>query len=409
MAAGLYSGSTGLYSGHAGLSGGNGLYSGAAGLQGGSGGASLSTLEQLTSLIAGTNSAIWLPNDLANLRQTSSGETAVVATDPVGFVADVSEFGGLNLNEWLATQPNLVTNGDFSSTDVSDWTRGSQSVDGTLEVVGGKLVHTKGASDSTNPRWYKQITASTTSGRWYYAQMDPVAGTAGTARMDLVSNKLGSVANAITPSGRFIQAANNTLYLVAVTQGGSAGDTAIYDNLVVKEMPANFHPLLQATTSLKPDATNGLTFDGVDDCLDISTTLPSDASFVAGIALTAINSEVPIADVSGTTGYAAWVASGGATAATSTGSAFVDGVAAATQGDLATAIGAGGVFHRLENRGGDFSTWSGVRLGKRSNTFQQMNGALSAIILLDNVGLGANAATALSLAQTLVDEINGAM
>lgn len=383
------------------------------GWQQGGGGASLSTLEQLTSLIAGTNSAIWLPNDLANLRQTSSGETAVVATDPVGFVADVSEFGGLNLNEWLATQPNLVTNGDFSSTDVSDWTRGSQSVDGTLEVVGGKLVHTKGASDSTNPRWYKQITASTTSGRWYYAQMDPVAGTAGTARMDLVSNNLGSVANAITPSGRFIQAANNTLYLVAVTQGGSAGDTAIYDNLVVKEMPANFHPLLQATTSLKPDATDGLTIDGVDDCLDAAFTVTGNVAFLALMKTTDTIAR-PLSGVA-IGGYPVdWQSGNTGASATSPASTsiHVDGteflIGTATSDAIHDAI-ATGTWKTFENRVIDWSAQDGVRVGKAFNGFRQYAGAVGALVFLDLAGLGANAASALSLAQTLMAEIKATL
>ena len=76
------------------------------GIGAGGGGASPSTLAQLQSLLAGTNSFIYDPTDISSLFQDSAGTTPVTSdSDPVGRVADLSGNGFNALQPTTANKP----------------------------------------------------------------------------------------------------------------------------------------------------------------------------------------------------------------------------------------------------------------------------------------------------------------
>lgn len=180
----------------------------------------------------------------------------------------------------------------------------------------------------------------------------------------------------------------------------------------VDDLSGNGLHLLQATTSLKPDATDGLTLDGVDDNLDATFTVTGDAAFLALVKTTDTLAR-PLSAVA-TSGYPAdW--QNGSTSTTWSSPAsdiHVDGTlftAGVSTSDAVHDAIATGTWKTFENRVIDWSVQDGVRVGKAFNGFRQYAGAVGALVFLDLAGLGANAASALSLAQTLMAEIKATL
>lgn len=130
----------------------------------------------------------------------------------------------------------LVTNGDFSDTDLSDWTSANQA--NTVSVVNSALRVTASVSSNYGIR-YQAI--STTVGKIYKASVDILSGTAD-ARL-LVGNTAtsGSIFigsspySDVTHETVFVATADTT-YVSLQLFNASSGEYADFDNVSVKEV-----------------------------------------------------------------------------------------------------------------------------------------------------------------------------
>jgi hypothetical protein len=130
----------------------------------------------------------------------------------------------------------LVTNGDFSDTDLSDWTSANQA--NTVSVVNSALRVTASVSSNYGIR-YQAI--STTVGKIYKASVDILSGTAD-ARL-LVGNTAtsGSIFigsspySDVTHETVFVATADTT-YVSLQLVNASSGEYADFDNVSVKEV-----------------------------------------------------------------------------------------------------------------------------------------------------------------------------
>ena len=130
--------------------------------------------------------------------------------------------------------PAVVYSDDFSTAgDLSSWTRGFNSVDGTLQVSGGTLIHTKGAGDGSFARWVRPIEGATI-GKLYRAVAGSIGGTQPNAKFQV------SVASNGGGNGAEKVATGTTIYAVVIfaTPSATTGQTGIYDYLSVVELPA---------------------------------------------------------------------------------------------------------------------------------------------------------------------------
>lgn len=184
----------------------------------------------------------------------------------------------------------------------------------------------------------------------------------------------------------------------------------------IDDYSGNGHHLLQASSGLRPVATNGVTFDGIDDAIAASLTLSADMALVYAIK-TADTAFVP-ASSSSSTVHSLYAASGGANtdivSSVFGGNVHIDGTqytsGATTRGAIFNVVG-DNAWHRIENRSAALNTQTGLGFGRlMTSSGAWMAGAIAGIILIDNVALGAtDAATALTLAQTVIDAQTGAL
>lgn len=183
-----------------------------------------------------------------------------------------------------------------------------------------------------------------------------------------------------------------------ITAGGGSAVGAVDD------YSGNGYHLLQATSGLRPLATNGLTFDGADDSLSaaVSGNLSANTTLLCGIKTT---DTVAVVFASGPSGFDP-IIQNGSVAALGAG-VYVDDVQPSpyTRGGAYTEI-SNNAWHRLELRNRDHSARGSIGLSTASD---KLAGAISCFIMLDANGLGADYAEALSLSQTLIDEINAGL
>ena len=142
-----------------------------------------------------------------------------------------------NVVESVGPSTELVPNWDFSSTDVSYITRGSGSVNGTYEVVGGQLVYTHGSSDLTNPTIVIPVTGLTV-GKTYYFSQGTRSGTMADRRTYIGTGANGSGGTSYlinTATSGFFVAIQSTVYIGLFANGSTAGQTYIADNISIKE------------------------------------------------------------------------------------------------------------------------------------------------------------------------------
>ena len=138
---------------------------------------------------------------------------------------------------------NLFTNGDFASSSVADWTRGFNSVDGTLAVVGGVLVHTRGAGDSGAARWCKAISGLTNGATYTLSFQEAGATGSGDRCIVWTSNSAGTGGDTLNQVGvaawtnevktNSVTATATTMYVSLGFVGASAGDTIGVDNITL--------------------------------------------------------------------------------------------------------------------------------------------------------------------------------
>jgi hypothetical protein len=168
---------------------------------------------------------VWYdPSDLSTMFQDRAGTTPVTAPgQSVGLRLDKSQ--GLVLG------PELVTNGTFD-TDTTGWTGRSA----TLSASDGRLTVTSTASSGRATQNFL-----VTSGVFYEASVTVIGGT-GTRMVRFgVSDGNAAYFNDIgkntTYSFKFL--ATSSSFWISLYSGDVVGNTAIFDNISVKELPGN--------------------------------------------------------------------------------------------------------------------------------------------------------------------------
>lgn len=367
---------------------------------------------------------IWMPTDLTSMRQGRAGATPVAAPgDPVGLVLDQSQWGGRTLDEVLAEQPELMVNGDFSQ-DLIGWrfdSFKSFQVPQSYAVIDGALKVTGGASNYGC--FGQSIVSGIEANEWYCLEFD-VLDTSG--RSDIrVGGSYGEVdyfqsvafANGGGYRQYFFRTLSNQVHISFIVSFGNGSAYLTVDNFRLRRIPGNH--LLQPTASSRPTATDGLTFDGVDDSMTMEFpggSGSSDMSVLMGVKTEAPTSFILVSESDGTAGRFMGIAHRTSTS-TNLGvtNVIVDGVefvsnAAVPRSQLFDAI-ADGASHVIEMPSANLSNWSGLLFARYlAAPDWDFAGSLSTIIVIDNTVLSpSDQALALSLAQQIIAQTNAGL
>lgn len=207
------------------------------GRRGALGASSQTALQRILALSA---SGLWWPQQGSGWQGTSGG-TLAASGQPVGLLPDLSQLGGKTLADWLATAPELVTNGGFDSDTA--WTKGTGWTisGGTANFTAtGSISNLSQAGSYVEGRVYEiTVTATVVAG-----QLNCFIGSGGTGGI-----------NVFTASGtrsRIVRCAGGT---PAVFLQATATFTGTVDNISIRELPGNH---LRAGTWASPsDAARG--------------------------------------------------------------------------------------------------------------------------------------------------------
>ena len=192
------------------------------------GGQALTALERILAL--SPSLLVW-PEKGAGWQGTSGGDLAAVG-QPLGLGVDLSQLEGKTLDEWLATTPELVTNGDFD-TD-SDWTHATIGTATAASISGGQLNLPR--TDGSNFSLSSQI-LSLTVGVAYWVTVTTGAVACilrvGTAPFGATVGQFTLTANG---SSEIVFVANATSQYLTLYSNSNASIGTI-DNISVRELP----------------------------------------------------------------------------------------------------------------------------------------------------------------------------
>ena len=211
--------------------------------------------------------------------QESTGPTlADDVGEAIGLALSQRAWNGQTLAEVLAGQPELVTNGEFT-TDLSGWsdedfgTGNSYWEDGAARLIG---------ADTSN-RAIRRQNLTVTAGRAFEVTARLRSLTSGSITLRVGSSAGGTdllpdTALNTTELRRFVVSTGPTLsfQLMAITGNG------LVENISVKEVPGKHG--IQATGTLKPTRqTTGAKFDGSDDNWLTSYTAGAGENFIVAL------------------------------------------------------------------------------------------------------------------------------
>lgn len=199
--------------------------------------------------------------DPTSLFQAVTGGAAADISNQIGFVLDKSQFGDQTAAEFIADQPEIITNGTFDA-DVTGWTNAVPAA-GTMTWVGGKLRMSCTASNrcyqsfaTVVGQWYQlvgSVTAvvNTTNSFWAIRKADNSA-----ASLNVLS--MGGNSGVLEPL--FFRATATTTFIVLQVNSLNGGpDTFDFDDISVKHVPGAH--AVAPSTGQRPDNHFGPYFD----------------------------------------------------------------------------------------------------------------------------------------------------
>jgi hypothetical protein len=238
--------------------------------------------ELVASLIsAGETVAFYDPNDLTSIYTARTGGANAVADGPVGLMLDKAQMGGLTAAEFIAAQPELVTNGDGSS--VLGW---NVTANATVSIVAGNI-RVESTSDINASKNASQA-ISVTPGKPYLFGYSLVDESETSAQIRVGNSVDGQelFATSSVGSGTYlITPLVSTIYVtLRASSEAQVGEGVLFDNVSVVELPG-YHatapsdaarPILRDVSS-----TYALDFDNVDDAFAWTTPAIADGTWVA--------------------------------------------------------------------------------------------------------------------------------
>lgn len=193
---------------------------------------------------SGETGAVYDPSDLTSLYQLRTGGSIVSAAgQTVGVMLDKSRMGGQTAAEFISAQPELITNGDFSSGLTTGWTASPGT---TFDVVAGAArVENSGAAAGGAYQ-----TFATVSGVTYRLFLNlSNFFTAGTARISVNNGSSPSfngsqyaLSSAAAAQEIIFTAAGSSSTLALYVNSTLAGARFDFDNVSIKEIPG-FHAI----------------------------------------------------------------------------------------------------------------------------------------------------------------------
>lgn len=202
----------------------------------------------VAAIVLAANGALYDPSDLTSLYQSRTGGSTGATGQPVGIMLDKSYMGGQTAAAYIASQPEIVVNGDFATDTV--WTKGAG-----WAISAGVASATAASSDLSQA-------SILTVGSWYQVTFTVSGYSAGT-----LTPKTGSTSGtAVSANGTYTQVLRALTTTSLIFTG--AAFTGSIDNVSAKVIPG-FHAIAPSDAA-RPVVTVAsglayLTLDGVDD------------------------------------------------------------------------------------------------------------------------------------------------
>lgn len=183
--------------------------------------------------------------------------------EAIGLALDQRTWGGKTLSELIASQPELVTNGAFTS-DLAGWTDLNTGTGTSVWESPGRLRMV--SADASNLGRRTQPFATVVGRTYRLSVAATIFATAGRILLGTSSGASDIVSQGISAATTvyYFVATSTTTYVTLLAGNGTSSGNAAYDDVSCKLIPGNY--AVQPTGTLKGvRQATGDKFDGTDD------------------------------------------------------------------------------------------------------------------------------------------------